>query len=34
VIEFDGSADNADYVLEAITKTPNVITVTLTRLAV
>jgi len=34
VIEFDGSADTADYVLEAIAKTPNVITITLTRLAV
>jgi hypothetical protein len=34
VIEFDGSADNADYVLESIAKTPNVITMTLTRLAV
>jgi hypothetical protein len=34
VIEFDGSADTADYVLEAIARTPNVITITLTRLAV
>lgn len=34
VIEFDGSADTADYVLEAIARTPNVITITLTLLAV
>lgn len=32
--EFDGTADDADYVLEAFGATPNVLTITLTRLVV
>lgn len=34
IIDFDGSAQDADYVLTGISSTPNVVALTLTRLAV
>jgi len=33
IIDFDGSAQDADYVLTGISSTPNVVAITLTRLA-